>query len=70
MAHKYRPGDLVIVPWGLDNVPGTVIHVFGPPAEPFVRVRVDLVATDEDVAEAEIGFRASDLQPAPARASG
>jgi hypothetical protein len=33
-------------------------------------VRVDLVETDEDVAEAEVGFKASDIRPAPVEAHG
>lgn len=67
---RFRSGDRVIVPWGFSEVPGTVVHVFGPPGEPFVMVRVDLVETDEDVDEAEVGFRASDLRPAPVDARG
>lgn len=67
---KYRPGDRVIVPWGFDEAPGTVVHVFGPPAQPFVMVRVDLIETDEDVAEAEVGFKASDIRPAAVQARG
>lgn len=66
----YRPGDRVIVPWGLDEVTGTVVHVFGPRAEPFVVVRVDLVESEEGVDEAEVGFKASDIRPAPAEALG
>lgn len=62
---RYRPGDKVIVPWGFDEAPGTVVDVFGPPSEPFVMVRVHLLNTDEDVDEDEIGFKASDIRSAP-----
>jgi rRNA processing protein Gar1 len=62
---KYCSGDRVIVPWGLDETSGTVTHVFGPSGAPFVMVRVDLVDADEDVQEAGVGFRASDVRPAP-----
>jgi rRNA processing protein Gar1 len=66
---KYRPGDRVIVPWGLDHARGTVVRVFGPAAEPFVMVRLDLRGTDEGVADAEVGFKASDVKPAAAKAT-
>lgn len=66
----YRPGDRVLVPWGLDDVLGTVVHVFGPSGEPFVMVRVDLLETEEDVQGNEIGFKASDIHPAPVDARG
>lgn len=67
---KYRPGDRVFVPWGFDEVPGTVDHVFGPAGEPFVTVRVHLVETGEDVDEAEVGFKARDVRPAPVETHG
>lgn len=62
---RYRPGDRVIVPWGLDEAPGAVVHVFGPPGAPFIMVRVDLIDTEEDGENAEVGFKASDIRPAP-----
>ncbi len=65
---KYRPSDKVIVPWGFDEVLGTVVDVFGPPAEPFVMVRVHLLDTDEEVDEDEVGFKAGDIRPAPVEA--
>ena len=46
------------------------MHVFGPAAEPFVMVRVDLAETDESVTEADVGFKASDIRPAPVEAHG
>ncbi len=63
---KYRNGDRVIVPWGLDEVDGTVIDTFGPTANPFVTVRVEIAEGDEDAVPTDIGFKASDLRPAPA----
>jgi len=67
---RYRPGDRVVVPWGLDELAGTVVRVFGPRSHPFVMVRVDLVEGDEEVDEAEVGFKASDIRPAPVEARG
>lgn len=63
--YRYRQGDRVIVPWGLDELTGTVVHVFGPKGEPFVMVRVDLPDEDTEASDEEIGFRASDIRPAP-----
>jgi hypothetical protein len=30
MAHKFEIGDLVVIPWGLDEVRGNVAEVYGP----------------------------------------
>jgi hypothetical protein len=30
MADKFRIGDLVLIPWGLDEVRGIVAEVYGP----------------------------------------
>lgn len=65
---SYRQGESVIVPWGLDEVLGTVVYVFGPRSEPFVMVRVNLVDSAENADEAEVGFRAGDLRRPTAEA--
>ncbi len=30
MAHTLKVGDAVVIPWGLDEVRGTVAEVYGP----------------------------------------
>lgn len=37
-----KPGDRVVVPWGLEEVSGTVLSLFGPPGKQFARVEVEL----------------------------
>lgn len=59
---KFRNGDRVIVPWGLDEVEGTVVDCFGPPANPFVTVRIEFVKSDDEDESTDIGFRASDVR--------
>jgi rRNA processing protein Gar1 len=61
---KYRPGDRVTVPWGLDEATGTVVDVFGPPGNPFVVVRVDLSGIEAEEDKSEVGFKADDIKPA------
>lgn len=48
MSTQFKPGDKVVVPWGLDGeVPGTVIEVWGdPPAH--IRVQLDVDAAEAD----------------------
>lgn len=45
---QLKPGDRVVVPWGLDDdVRGTVVEVWGdPPAH--IRVQLDLPGEDSD----------------------
>lgn len=59
---KFHNGDRVVVPWGLDEIEGTVVDSFGPPANPFVTVRIDLGGSDEADGPTDIGFRAADLR--------
>jgi len=61
---KVRPGDVVRVPWGLNEVEGTVIDVYGLPSALFATVRVMLPgADDESVVEVEeLTFRADALE--------
>lgn len=39
---SFKPGDRVIVPWGLDEVAGTILSLFGPPGKQFARIEVEL----------------------------
>ena len=67
---RFRNGEHVIVPWGLDEVHGVVVDMFGPPGNPFVTVRVVLGNDDDSSAPTDIGFRASDLRPAETASPG
>lgn len=46
----FRPGRRVRVPWGLDYIEGTITEMFGPPAQQFARVRVELAGPDDEEA--------------------
>lgn len=63
---KFRPGDLVLVPWGFDTVEGTVVAIYGPSEAPLATVRVTLPGPGDDLATEELTFRADALRPAPA----
>ncbi len=43
----FKPGDRVVVPWGLDEVMGTVLSLFGPPGKQFARVEIELQGGEE-----------------------
>lgn len=43
----FKPGDRVVVPWGLEDVKGTVLSLFGPPGQQFARVEVELTGDDD-----------------------
>lgn len=43
-----QPGDLVMVQWGLDEVIGEVVEIYGPPGRPSAYVKIPL---DEDATE-------------------
>lgn len=42
MTSDFNSGDQVTVPWGLDEVEGTVLSLFGPPGKQFARVEIKL----------------------------
>ena len=44
-----KPGDRVVVPWGLGDVSGTVLSLFGPVGKQFARVAVELPSDDDDL---------------------
>jgi hypothetical protein len=56
----------VIVPWGLDEIEGTVVDPFGSAGNPIVTVRIEFHDSDEPAEPTDIGFRASDLRAADA----
>ncbi|MGH9123308.1 MAG: hypothetical protein ACRDZ8_01075 [Acidimicrobiales bacterium] len=41
-----KPGDRVVVPWGLEDVRGTVLSLFGPPGKQYARLEVELSGDD------------------------
>lgn len=46
-----KPGDKVEVPWGLDQLIGTVREVYGPPGKPFVMVEVPVHGASGEILE-------------------
>jgi hypothetical protein len=38
----FKPGDPVVVLWGFEDVPGTVLSIFCSPGRQFARVEVEL----------------------------
>ncbi len=47
MNSDFNSGDRVSVPWGLEEVEGTVLSLFGPPGKQFARVEIELPGDDE-----------------------
>ena len=43
----FKPGDRVVVPWGYEEVAGTVLSLFGPPGKQFARIEVELRGDDD-----------------------
>lgn len=64
---KFHNGERVIVPWGLDEVEGTVVDTFGPPNNRLVSVRIELTEGGEP---SDIGFRADDIRSIAGSTSG
>lgn len=48
---KFKPGDTVEVPWGLDRLVGTVREIYGPSARPFAMVEVPVHGASGEVLE-------------------
>ena len=47
MSSDFSSGDRVSVLWGLDEVDGTVLSLFGPPGKQFARVEIELNSDNE-----------------------
>ena len=62
VTRSFKRGEMVLVPWGLDDVVGVVEDIFGPEADPFVRVRVGVPGSGDT---AEVPIRMSALREAP-----
>jgi hypothetical protein len=44
---SFKPGDRVMVAWGLDAVAGTVLSLFGTAGEQFARIELELPSDEE-----------------------
>lgn len=69
---EWRPleGDRVVVPWGFEHVPGTVVRIYGPPGRPTALVAVDLLGADgRRIGEHTVSFPLADLEPAGTEAA-
>ncbi|MDA8267903.1 MAG: hypothetical protein M0013_05955 [Actinomycetota bacterium] len=51
MAKHLKPGDKVVVPFGLDEIVGTVVEVYGPPKSKSVYVRLPVHGPSGEVLE-------------------
>jgi hypothetical protein len=47
MTSDFSSGDRVSVLWGLEDVEGTVLSLFGPPGKQFARVEIELTGDNE-----------------------
>lgn len=66
MATKagYMLGDQVLVPWGLDELVGVVVEVYGPSGSPSVLVEVPVHgASGETLEVTTVSFPAAALKP-------
>jgi len=54
---RIKPGDKVAVPWGLDEIVGVVVEIYGPSARRSVLVRVPTRGpSGETLDESDISF--------------
>lgn len=51
MSQTFKHGDQVLVLWGLAEVRGTIVEVYGPPARPHVVVELTAELSGEIVDE-------------------
>lgn len=52
-----KPGDKVATPWGLDEIVGVVLEIYGPPSRRSVLVRVPTHGpSGETLEESDISF--------------
>jgi chromosome segregation ATPase len=61
---KLAVGDAVMVPWGLDELRGRVLEMYGEPGSERAVVAVEVPgSTGEDLGEVTITYRISELEP-------
>ncbi len=64
MNKHIKIGDKVAVPWGLDEIVGEVLEVYGTPARRYVKVRVPIHGpSGETLQEEDIPFPEDSLRP-------
>jgi hypothetical protein len=64
MSKHIKMGDKVAVPWGLDEIVGEVLEVYGPPARRYAMVRVPIHGpAGETLQEEDIPFPEDSLRP-------
>jgi hypothetical protein len=60
---RMKPGDKVAVPWGLYEIIGEVLEVYGPPQRPHAFVRIPVHGpSGETLDESDISFPADWLR--------
>jgi hypothetical protein len=43
---KFKPGDRILVPWGREKIPGTVLSLF--PGDFYARLEIEIPSEDEE----------------------
>jgi hypothetical protein len=63
-SRRIKIGDKVAVPWGLDEIVGEVLEIYGTPARRYVKVRVPIHGpAGETLQEEDIPFPEDSLRP-------
>lgn len=62
MTTEIKAGTHVAVPWGLDEVQGTVLSLFGPAGKQFARIEIEL-ESDGDITREVISLPVDLLSP-------
>jgi primosomal protein N' len=60
---KFKPGDRILVPWGRDKVPGTVLSLF--PGEHYARLELEFLSDVEETEYKLLTLRVDLLKRAP-----
>ncbi len=64
--HRIRPGDRVAVPWGLGEIEGQVVEIYGPPGHQHVLVDVPVHGPSGEILESsEISFPEDSVRHVP-----
>jgi hypothetical protein len=61
---RVRIGDRVTVPWGLEELPGVVVEIYGPPGRPSAMVRLPVYGSSGEILEeTTLSFPLDALRP-------